>query len=125
MNQIKILRLQSGLDVVANVCIDLNGYNLKDPMVVDIDHSGPRAGLVMQHYLPVQIIKKNTISVANNNILCEIEPSLEFSEYYENTVSKIAELLRAKSVIEELSKDDYSDVMDAFEDISYGDKVIH
>ena len=94
-------------------------------MVVDIDHSGPRAGLVMQHYLPVQIIKKNTISVANNNILCEIEPSLEFSEYYENTVSKIAELLRAKSVIEELSKDDYSDVMDAFEDISYGDKVIH
>lgn len=125
MNQIKILRLQSCLDVVANVCIDLNGYNLKDPMVVDIDHSGPRAGLVMQHYLPVQIIKKNTISVANNNILCEIEPSLEFSEYYENTVSKIAELLRAKSVIEELSKDDYSDVMDAFEDISYGDKVIH
>ena len=125
MNQIKILRLQTGLDVVANVCIDFNGYNLKDPMVVDIDHSGPRAGLVMHHYLPVQLIKKNTVTMANNSILCEIEPSSEFSEYYESTASKIADLLRAKSVIEELSSDDYGDIMDAFEDISYGDKVIH
>ena len=108
-----------------DVNIDLNGYNLDNPMVVDIDHSGQRNSLTMHHYLPVQIIKKNTISVANNNILCEIDPSAEFSEYYQSTVIKISELLRAKNIVEELSNGNYDDVMDAMEQLNYGDNVIH
>ena len=125
MHQVKILRLNSGEDVVANVLVTMEGHQLHNPMVVNIDHSSPKADLMMHHFLPVQIISKNIVVMANNSILCEIQPSSEFEEYYNSTVMKIADLLRAKNIIDELSNENYDDVMEAMEEITYGNKIIH
>ena len=58
-NNIKIVRLRNGEDIIgslANVC---NGnMDIIEPMSVAVEE-GPHARLIMSHWLPVQLIKKN------------------------------------------------------------------
>ena len=52
-----------------------NGYyNIEIPMTVDIDYRGKQAGLVMRHWLPLQLIKNNAIEIADGDILFFMEP---------------------------------------------------
>ena len=60
--QTKIIKLQNGTDLIANVTSIGDVYVLEEPMEFGIEVRGSQTGnLIMNHWLPVQLIKKNGI----------------------------------------------------------------
>ena len=125
-SNIKIVRLQNGEDIIGSVAdLDYSQYNISEPMSVAIDYRQKTAGLVMHHWLPVQLIKKNEITINIKDVLCLLEPNDEFVEYYTNTVEKIRELLDAKNLVDGLKDDELEDVMYAFEELEQDGTTLH
>jgi hypothetical protein len=121
-NNIKIVRLKNGEDIIGNLAISNNDINIAEPMLVSLEH-GHTNRLIMSHWLPVQIIKKNETTIHMEDVLTLIEPNDDLVEYYSTTVSKIAELLKAKDVVDEMEDEQIEDILEAMAD-SVG-KVIH
>jgi hypothetical protein len=124
----QIIKLQNGTDLIANVAMNsAEEYVLEEPMEFNIDFRGRggESGLVMRHWLPVQLLKKNSISIKSKDVLSVMEPEDEFCEYYLNTVYKIKELLRAKSLVDDMDDDEIQDMLDDFEDLSNDGDTIH
>jgi hypothetical protein len=112
----QIIKLQNGEDLIANVDISITGshYILEEPMRFFIDVRNNNA-LVMQHYLPVQLVKENKLSLKDKDILAMIDPDEEFVEYYYHTIEKIKRLLQAKADIAEMSDEEINHIINEFE----------
>jgi hypothetical protein len=123
----QIIKLQNGTDLIANVALNsAEEYVLEEPMEFNIDIRGRgETGLVMRHWLPVQLLKKNSISIKTKDVLSVMEPEDEFCEYYLNTVYKIKELLKAKSLVDDMDDDEIQDILDDFEDLRSDGDTIH
>ncbi len=116
MNTIKIVRLKNGEDIIGNLNLINDEYEIMEPMSVNVVMKGQESGLVMSHWLPVQLIKKNEIKINSRDVLTVIEPNDEFAEYYTNTVEKIKQLLKAKNLADEMTDEEIEDIMDAMDD---------
>ena len=117
MNTIKIVRLKNGEDIIGNLSDSIDGdYDISEPMSVSLVQKGHESGLVMSHWLPVQLIKKNEIKINSRDVLTMFEPNDEFAEYYTNTVEKIKQLLKAKNVADSMTDEEIEDIMDALDD---------
>jgi len=121
----QIIKLQNGTDLIANVTLNGDQYLLDEPMEFGVDFRGREAGLMMKHWLPVQLLKKNSIEIHSKDILSFLEPEKEFCEYYIDTVSKIKELLKAKELVSEMDEDELQDIMNQFEDMNYHGNTLH
>ncbi len=97
---VQIVRFKDGLDVICNIDYkDLSDkVELFNPMVFEVRNTN----LVMQQWLPLAVIKGNSVMIDNREILCVMDPNDDFAEYYEETVRKMNEVLRKK---EEASDD--------------------
>ena len=115
MNTIKIVRLKNGEDIIGTLNMINDEYEITEPMSVNVVMKGQESGLVMSHWLPVQLIKKNEIKINTRDVLTVIEPNDEFAEYYTNTVEKIKQLLKAKNLADEMTDEEIEDIMDAME----------
>jgi hypothetical protein len=123
---IKIVRLNNGEDIVGNIINkETGGYTVQEPMSVNIDYRGKESGLVMNHWLPVQIVKKNETDIEEKDILCMFEPAEDFCEYYVNTVERIKDLLKAKNLIDEMPDDEVDIMIEAFEDLHKDGNTLH
>jgi SAM-dependent MidA family methyltransferase len=117
MNTIKIVRLKNGEDIIGNLTDNIDGhFEISEPMSVSLVQKGHESGLVMSHWLPVQLIKKNEIKISSCDVLTMFEPNDEFAEYYTNTVEKIKNLLKAKNVADSMTDEEIEDIMDAIDD---------
>lgn len=127
MDNIKIVRLKNGEDIVGQLTANgINAYDITEPMSVGLElRPGHELGLVMRHWLPIQLVKKNEIVLEKHNILCVIEPADEFCEYYLNTTKKIQDLLKAKKLVENMTDDEIQEALQDFEDLNYDGAVIH
>ena len=123
----QIVKLQNGTDLIANVAMnDSKEYVLEEPMEFNIDfRDRGESGLVMRHWLPVQLLKKNSIEIQPKDILSLLDPDEEFCEYYINTVSKIKELIKAKKLAAEMTDDEIQDMIDNFEDLNQYGNTLH
>ena len=123
---IKILRLSNGEDIIGNAIEQYVGqYIVSEPMSVDIDYHSKEAGLIMHHWLPIQLIDKNEVQLEPKDVLCVMEPNNEFREYYLNTVEKIKDLLKAKNLVDSLDDDEVNDIMDAFDELNLDGTTLH
>lgn len=115
MNQIRMLRLKTGEDIIGTVLDDGAGlYHIREPMEVSIEYKGKQTGIVMSYWLPVQIVKYNAASLKYNDILTIIDPNDALVEYYETTVEKFHEILKAKEMADAMTDEEMSE---AFESI--------
>jgi molecular chaperone DnaK (HSP70) len=114
---IKIVRLKNGEDIIGSLMrLPIDDIQITEPMSVEITNRGNENGLVMAHWLPVQLIKKNEITIKSCDVLTMFEPNDEFAEYYLNTVEKIKSLMKAKELTDEMTDEEIEDIMDALED---------
>jgi hypothetical protein len=114
---IKIVRLKNGEDIIGSLeRLPIDDLQITEPMSVAITTRGQESGLVMSHWLPVQLIKKNEITIKSCDVLTMFEPNDEFVEYYLNTVEKIKSLMKAKELTDEMTDEEIEDIMDALED---------
>jgi len=112
----QIIKLQNGDDLIANVDLSTTGksYILEEPMKFFVDFRNGNA-LVMQHYLPVQLVKQNSVCIKETDILAILNPDEEFVEYYQHTIEKIKRLMQAKADIAEMSDEEINNIINQFE----------
>ena len=125
MENIKIVRLKNGEDIVGQLINVDDSYDVIEPMTVDVEYRGKEPGLVMRHWLPIQLVKHNEINIKQSDVLCVLEPSDDFAEYYVNTVEKIHDLLKARNLVDELDDDEVNDIMDALEELEQAGNTLH
>lgn len=102
MEAVKILRLKSGEDIIAYFeQVDKLNFIVREPMVVMVksDMKSGKQVIMMDHWLPAPLIKHNEAFITESEVITILEPTSEFSEYFENAVDAIH---RAKSGEEEI-----------------------
>ena len=106
MEAVKVLRLKSGEDIIAYLeRVDKLNFIIREPMVVLVknDMKSGKQVILMDHWLPAPLIKNNEAFITESEIITILEPTSEFSEYFENAVDSIH---KAKSVVENSSDSD-------------------
>lgn len=114
---VKIVRFKDGLDVISNVFYNYgmddkpNGeVELTNPMMFELRNQN----LVMEHWLPLAIMKEKKVTIKDSEILCTMEPNEEFAEYYVNAVKQMNKTLQeAKSK----DKEDIQDMLEALAEL--------
>jgi hypothetical protein len=93
MNNIKIIRMRTGEDVIGEITpIDEEGsFSIIDPMQIDmqLDPTSRKQILILSHWLPVQLIKDNAAELHTTDIITAMVPKEEFSEYYQTQIAMI------------------------------------
>ena len=126
MDNIKIVKLRNGEDLVGTLTsTDIGNYRLEEPMSFEIDFRHNSSGLIMRHWLPVQLVKKNEIELTQKDILAILEPADDFCEYYWNTVEKIKDLLKANTLVDEMSDEEIDMIMNEFEEMNNNGNTLH
>jgi len=117
-NNIKIVRLQSGEDSIANYFDDKeNDMVLLDrPMHVIFKRlPNGKTVMMMMPWLPVELIKENSAIIDAADILTVVEPRDELINYYINAAFQTDELIGDKQIGESLSMSE-SEYDDSLED---------
>ena len=86
---IKIVRLQSGEDIIADIISDDNTTVLNSPMVIVIRRGPTGSVMMMVPWLPVEVISDNMAILNNSEIVTETNPKNSLIEYYLNAVGQI------------------------------------
>jgi len=98
--QIKILRLNTGEDIIAECLLDeeSNSVLVDSPMKVIISRiaSEGQTMLIMLPWLPLEIIEENLATINFNDIITMVEPKDSFVEYYFNTLDKYNALIEKR-----------------------------
>ena len=88
-NNIKIVRLQSGEDIIADIISDDENETmlLDNPMQVIFKRMPTgQTVMMMMPWLPIEIIKENNAVLYQEDILTVIEPREDLIDYYGNVV---------------------------------------
>jgi hypothetical protein len=109
MHNVKIIRMQTGEDIMASMIGEEEEETvlLEDPMRL-IYRRMPtgQTVLMMMPWLPVELIKDNNALVYNSDIITIIDPKESMVEYYENLVIKtMLEMEKSEEMIAGLLKD--------------------
>jgi hypothetical protein len=86
-NDIKIIRLQSGEDIIASYNEKEESVTLGNPMHIIFKRiSTGQTVMMMTPWLPIEIIKENYAMIYSSDILTIIEPKEDLIEYYSEVV---------------------------------------
>lgn len=90
MENIKVIKLVTGEDIVCQVLNEVNGYDLKDVITL---HQVPAGDGQMQiavlPFLPYSI-KDTTITIKDEHIITTSDPSTDILNQYQNVFGAIA-----------------------------------
>ena len=106
MEAVKLIRLKTGEDIISYIeQVDKLNFIVREPMVVitKMDNRNGKHIIMMDHWLPAPLIKNNEAFITEGEIVTILEPTSEFSEYFENAVDAIH---KAKNVEEDSSNEE-------------------
>jgi len=127
---IKILRLKSESDIICTVEEIRNGeYVITDPMNFELQTRGGVMHIIMDFYLPIQVMERNNVVIKESDVLFQATPSQDFMEYYMNSVESIKKMKPEgefeESVNQELNARIKEMVVEAFMEMDPEDQVFH
>ena len=97
MEEIKILRLVTGEDIICQfIKISTDNYAVMNPMVIFVKYKGSKSNLVMSHWLPVEIVKKNEVLISPRDVVTMFDPIDDVAEYYDRMVENLNKMMKAK-----------------------------
>lgn len=90
MNEIKLIRLKSGEDIISFVEDMDSKIRLNHPLNFYMGYNAKKKyeELVFTFWLPVRLIKYNSATISSSDILYIVDPKSEFREYYINYLDK-------------------------------------
>lgn len=117
MDDIKIIRLQSGEDVIASCFHGQDAVTLQNPMLVIFKrHVSGKAMMILLPWLPLEIIENNSATIYNNDILTEFIPKQSLVEYYLKSITDLEEQIEYGS--EDL-ENDMNEEQSPFDELSF------
>jgi hypothetical protein len=86
---IKIIRLQSGEDIIAGLTHDDKSemMMLDNPMHLIFKRTSQGTVMMMLPWLPIELIKDNTATIYSSNVLTIVDPKDALVEYYGNMIN--------------------------------------
>lgn len=86
---VKIVRLQSGEDIIAGLVQDNESKMilLDNPMHLIFKRTSQGTMMVMLPWLPIELIKDNTATIYSSNVLTIVDPKDALVEYYGNMIN--------------------------------------
>jgi hypothetical protein len=100
MDNIKIVRLQSGDDIIANYTEDEESglVRLERPMALFFKRlTSGKSMMMMSPWLPLELIKDNSADLYSQDILTVIEPRQSLVEYYTTAMDEAQQLIEDAS----------------------------
>jgi hypothetical protein len=97
MHNIKLIRMQTGEDIVASMYEEENSdmIQLDDPMrLVFRRMPTGQTMMMMMPWLPIELIKVNSANVYATDIITVVEPKEEMIQYYGRLVARLSEDLK-------------------------------
>jgi len=90
MNNIKIVRMQNGQDIIGMVNEIMEGqYVIEQPMEFQMINRNRIATITLAHYLPIELVAKNEVVLNSKDIVFITNPTKAFAEYYENAIDRL------------------------------------
>jgi MinD-like ATPase involved in chromosome partitioning or flagellar assembly len=121
MDNIRILRLKDGQDIICNVLTEsTQTIDILDPMVFAVRN----ANLMIQQWLPLAVIKDTQVNLKQDDILCSLQPNESFREYYQGLVSKINDVVENND-LSKASVDKIKELIEALENSPSDDTPLH
>ena len=115
MDNIKIVRLQSGEDVIADYT-RVDGDSsvlLTNPMTLMFKRMPTgRAVMLMSPWLPLELVEKNEAWLFEADILSIFQPKSQIIDYYTSTVKEVEEDM----LQEEMHGQSLTDITDEYDD---------
>ena len=115
MDNIKIVRLQSGEDVIADYT-QVDGDSsvlLTNPMTLMFKRMPTgRAVMLMSPWLPLELVEKNEAWLFEADILSIFQPKSQIIDYYTTTVKEVQDDM----LQEEMHGQSLTDITDEFDD---------
>jgi hypothetical protein len=111
-NNIKIVRLQSGEDIMADIIEDEENDTifLDNPMHIIFKRVPTgQTVMMMMPWLPIEIIKENSAIVYSSDILTIIEPKEDLVDYYGTVVIEAQQRMEEKRDFSNEEEDDYDE----------------
>lgn len=109
MHNVKIIRMQTGEDIMASLVGEEHDETvlLTDPMRLIFRRMPTgQTVLMMMPWLPIELIKDNNALIYNTDIITIIDPKESMIQYYDNLVTKTTlEMEKSESMIEQLLKE--------------------
>ncbi len=86
---VKIVRLQSGEDIIASIIEDNESemIMLDNPMHLIFKRTSQGTMMVMLPWLPIELIKDNIATIYSSDVLTIIDPKDALVEYYGNMIN--------------------------------------
>jgi hypothetical protein len=131
MDNIKIIRMQSGEDIIASMKEDKEEgiVTLNNPMTVLFKRQiTGKSVMMMVPWLPVEIIQNNIAAVYSTDVLTVFEPKESLVNYYNKAVidlneciieesDHIEQSLNEEGDEEDVSEEEFSEYVDSIETI--------
>ena len=89
MQEVKIIRLSTGEDVIAKIGENDQGISLKNPFVIIPQQSAPGQPISLMMSLYNAYGKKDTITLSKDKIVFMTDPKDEILKSYEQNTSRI------------------------------------
>jgi hypothetical protein len=126
MNEVKIIRLRNGSDVIGFVTEKIDGsIFIMEPMEVIMHSEGRFSGLILKQWLPARLIKMNEASINPDNIVCIMEANEEFAMQYSNSVNECNERMKMKDSMSKLKGEELNEMMEAYNQLANEEHIIH
>ena len=120
MDNIKIIRLQTGEDVIADYQ-QIDGDEsvlLSNPMSLIFKRMPTgRAVMLMSPWLPLELVEKNEAWLYQSDILTVVQPKQQIVDYYANSVKEVEEDMIASAMDDDNFLRDISDEVE--EELSF------
>jgi len=114
---VKILRLKDGFDIVCDCIFEKdNKVMIDNPMLFELRGTN----LILQHWLPIYVMKGESVEIKSEDILCTMDSTDDFEEYYINSVIRLKDSERKER---EVNLDD--EILAAFEEKEISKSLIH
>ena len=104
---VKIVRLQSGEDIIAGLIQDNESemIMLDNPMHLIFKRTSQGTMMVMLPWLPIELIKDNIATIYSSDVLTIVEPKDALVEYYGNMINtEQLKQMRDNTMVENLKE---------------------
>ena len=104
---VKIVRLQSGEDIIASIIEDDESemVMLNNPMHLIFKRTSQGTVMMMLPWLPIELIKDNMATIYSSDILTMIDPKDALVEYYGNMINtEQLKQMRDNTMVENLKE---------------------
>lgn len=119
MGMVKIVRLNDGLDLIGEIEDIPNITRIKYPMVVYLDYEEEEPELIMQQWLPIDLVTDTEVVLNDKDVLCSFTPTAALIEYYNTNIEMMYKTIHKRNFVNDnldMDQNSITEILEAFDE---------